>query len=142
MKTKILCLILLITTLSCCSELKNPSRNQPIKRIELDIYNSNWFTKTDKLTHAIVGHVQLAINGRTNAERLTIRGYGDGLYTDHDIKIGTNGLFNDTIEISFTYISPIPDKPIFKDSKTLIKAYLGSKIIDSTIYSGPLQYEF
>ena len=141
MKTKGLCLIILLAALNSCTELKYSSNNQPIKKIELKIYNSYWFTKTDKLTHAIVGHVNLAINGKTNAERFTVRGYGDGIITDHDLKIDTNGLFNDTIEISFNYISPVPDQPIAKDSKTLLKAYLGSEMIDSTIYSGPLQYK-
>lgn len=140
MKSKSLCLIILIATLNCCTELKYSSRNHPTNKIELKIYNSYWFTKTDQLTHALVGHVNLAINGKTNADRLTVRGYGDGVIFDHGLKIDTNGFFNDTIEICFNYISPIPDQPISKTSKTVLKAYLGSEMIDSTIYSGPLQY--
>ena len=40
MKTKGLCLIILLAALNSCTELKYSSHNQPLKKIELKIYNS------------------------------------------------------------------------------------------------------
>ena len=141
MKLKIICLIILIAALNGCKELKNStSKNPNSKKIEIKIYQAFWFTKTEKLTHAIVGHVNLAIKGKTNAERITIRTFGDGVISDQNLNINPNGLFNDTIEICFNYISPIPDHTITKDSKTILKAYLGTETIDTTFTSGSLQY--
>jgi hypothetical protein len=88
----------------------------------------------------MVGQVNLAVTGVTNANRITVRAYGDGEISDREVKLSDTGLFSDTIEISFSYISPIPGHPIAKDSKTVIKLYSGWEVMDTTIYSGPLQY--
>jgi len=142
MKTLNLCFFVFIIVLTGCKELKYSTNNTANKKnIVLNISKSDWFTSNEKTRNAMVGHVNLAIKGNTNAERLTVRTFGDGLGGDRDLKIDTNGMFNDTIEISFTYFSSPPDYSASKYSQTLLKAYLGKEMIDTTLISGPLYYK-
>lgn len=143
MKSINLCLIILFSALSGCKESQYSTNViQPTNKVELEIYTSFWFTRTKKLNHAMVGDVNMVIKGRTNAERLTVRTYGDGKIGDLQIKLDTNGVFNDTIQICFTYFSTIPDLPISINPKeTMLKAFLGSEMIVKHFSSGPLQYD-
>jgi hypothetical protein len=141
MKSILFCSVILLSAMTGCKESRYAESKKPHSgKIELKIINASWFSKTEKLPHAMVGHVNLAVTGVTNANRITVRAYGDGEISDRELKLSDTGLFSDTIEISFSYISPIPDHPISKDSKTIIKLYSGSEMMDTTIYSGPLQY--
>jgi hypothetical protein len=143
MKPINLCLIVLFSGLAGCKESQYSTNviQQPNK-VELEIYTSFWFTRTKKLTHAMVGGVYMAIKGRTNAERLTVRTYGDGKIGDLPIKPDNGGVFNDTIQICFTYFSTIPELPLSIDPReTVLKAYLGSEMIVKYFSSGPLQYD-
>ena len=98
MKLINLCLIILFFALADCKESQySTTVIQQTNKVELDIYDSFWFTRTKKLTHAMVGDVNIVIKGRTNADRLTVRTYGDGIIGDLQINLDTNGVFNDTI---------------------------------------------
>jgi len=134
--------MVLFSALAGCKELQySTSELQQTNKIKLDIYDSFWFTRTTKLTHGMFGDVNLVIKGKTNAERITVRTYGDGKIGDLEVKLDTNGVFNDTIQICFTHFSTIPDLPISVNPKeTMLKAYLGSNWISKTFSSGPLQY--
>lgn len=142
MKSLNLCFLIFVFVLTGCKELKY-STNTPTKKenIVMNISNSDWFTSNLKTSNAMVGKVNLAIKGHTNAELLTVRKYGDGKISDQELKIDTNGMFNDTIEISFTYFSSPPDYSVSKYSKTLLKAYLGKETMDTTLISDPLFYK-
>lgn len=141
LKSILFCIAILLSAMTGCKESNYAESKKPHSgKLELKIINASWFTKTEKLGHAMLGHVNLAVTGVTNANRIIVRAYGDGEISDRELKLSATGLFADSIEISFSYISTIPDHPIAKDSKTVIKLYSGSEVMDTTIYSGPLQY--
>lgn len=142
MKPLHLCLVILIIILSGCRGSKSLEKTRKDnKRIVLEISDSIWFTKLTKPPDAMVGYVNLAISGKTNAERLTVRTYGDGVWGEQPLEIDKHGMFNDTIGISFTYFSSPPDFSAGINSKTVVKAYLESATMDTTLISGPLYYE-
>lgn len=109
-------------------------------RIVLDIAECTWVTQLTQSPRAMVGYVNLVVHGKTNAERLTVRTYGDGLWGDQEVKIKPDGMFTDTIGISFTYFSSPPDFTVPITSRTVIKTYMESTAMDTTVTSGPLYY--
>ena len=117
----------------------NTHVNTYTNKIAVNISNATWFTKTLKTPGSTFGTVYLAIAGITNAERLTIRTYGDGRVGDRNIKLDANGIFNDTIDISFTHAIP-PQNSTPKYSSTILMAYLGTEIKDTTLTSDALFY--
>lgn len=142
MKPLHLCLAILIIILSGCRGSKSLGKTRKDnERIVLEISDCIWFTNLSKPPDAMVGNVNLAIRGKTNAERLTVRTYGDGLWRDQALEIDKQGMFNDTIGISFTFFSSPPDFSVGIDSKTVVKAFLESATMDTTLISGPLFYE-
>lgn len=142
MKSFYLCLIVFALILSGCRGSKSLEKTRKDnKRIVLEISDCIWFANLTKPPDAMVGYVNLAISGKTNAERLTVRTYGDGLWRDQALEIDKQGMFNDTIGISFNFFSSPPDFSVGIDSKTVVKAFLESATMDTTLISGPLFYE-
>jgi len=133
--------IIFVILISGCKALNCPEkRKSNSKKIELNIYNSSWFTRTEKSPEFAFADVNLVISGKTNAERLTVRTFGDGKGGDMEIKLDSNGIFNDTIRICFCHdISSSELSKVFY-SETNLKAYLDSDKIDTTLNSGPLHY--
>lgn len=141
MKSLTLCLIILVIILSGCRTSKSSEKNRKDKeKIVLDISECTWVTLLTKSPQAMVGYVNLVVHGKTNAARLTVRTYGDGLWGDQELKIEPDGKFNDTIGISFTYFSSPPVFTVPINSRTVLKAYLGTATMDTTVTSGPLYY--
>lgn len=138
-------IITFLGVLTCCYEPNqlqvNSEQSSPSNRIRLKIENCSWFTIVHHAPRMDFGNVMLSIQGKTNAEKLTILTYGDGLRSDRPIVINPNGSFSDTIQISFipiTYGSVLPKS---FNSQTILKAYLNSETFDTTFYSGNLHFE-
>jgi hypothetical protein len=142
MKSILFLAILFLGILTSCTESKSvTNENQHQPSVKLKITNSTWVASVSKSNRTMVGHVNLVIKGKTNAEKLTVLTYGDGVRGEMPVKLGIDGKFNDTIGISFVYFGTTqPDYSRIFYSKTIVKAYLNSDEIDTTLNSGPLQY--
>jgi hypothetical protein len=108
------------------------------KGTSLNIINSVWFTTTTNSNS--FGQVNLAISGSTNADKVTVMTYGDGVLYEENIQLDlSKGFTNDTTGISFTHFSGTPPTTGFEMS-TIIKAYKGSDTLKVTLNSGKLKY--
>jgi hypothetical protein len=142
MKNVVVISIVLMILSVCCAEVNNSQvSNGNVKRISLEISSCNWFTKLNHAPKMDFGHVMLFIKGKTNAERVTVLTYGDGLRADIPLIIHPNGTFADTINISFAPLQYGTDLTRTIYSVTILKAYLESEKFDTTLHSGKLHYE-
>ena len=108
------------------------------KGTTLSITNSVWFTTTSNTNS--FGQVNLAVTGSTNADKVTVMTYGDGVPGEKNILLDTSkGFKNDSTVISFTHFSgTLPVTEI--ERSTVIKAYKGSDTLTVTLNSGKLNY--
>jgi len=83
------------------------------------------------------GTVHVKFTGVTNADRITITTYGDGLDSEIPITLIGNSQFNEDIPVSFSAASR--STSAFQES-TVLKAYKGSDVLSVTLNSGNLQY--
>ena len=91
-----------------------------------------WFTTAQGSS----GTVNLNISGNTNAEKITVTTYGDGLISEYPVSTA-NQYFNSAgIAISFTHSV---DKTVFSENTTL-KAIRGTDTLKITLASGNLQF--
>lgn len=100
-------------------------------------------TKTTWFTTALnsFGTVKVVISGSTNADKLTVETYGDGIIGVKDVILDSKKNFaNDTTEISFTHFasSGVPNG-LFQ-STTKIRAIKGTDTLVQTVKSGLLSY--
>jgi len=104
----------------------------------LTITNSVWYTSTTDLNS--FGQVNLIITGSTNADKVLVMSYGDGVIMENNILLDSTKSFkNDTIGNSFTHFSgTIPT--MFFEASTIIKACKGSDTLMITLKSGKLKY--
>jgi|ERR1035437_2564499 hypothetical protein len=103
------------------------------------ITNSVWFTSTTNSNS--FGQVNLGVTGSTNADKITVMMYGDGVQSEENISLNALKSFkNDTVVISFTHFSNsiLPTTEIEKS--TMITAYKGSDTLRVVINSGKLRY--
>lgn len=113
-----------------------------LKGTVLCMTNPLWYTNIKWITTNIngFGTVNLVISGATNADKVTVKTYGDGLIGDFPLDLDSKKSFNkDTVVISFTHFSSAPPTTEFEFS-TNIKAYKGSDTLVVTFYSGKLKY--
>ena len=89
MKSILFLEILFLGILTSCTESKSAvNENQHQPSAKLNISNSTWVASVSKSNRAMVGHVNLVIKGKTNAEKLTVLTYGDGLRGEMPVKLG------------------------------------------------------
>jgi hypothetical protein len=145
MRPNIIHLIMILFILQSCFEKDYPMNNSSVtkvtksEKIEFHVTKTDWYTKTFPANELTFGYVYFVVQGTTNAERITVQTYGDGLIGDYPIKI-VNGIFNDTVQISFTHaVNSISSSFTFYSS-TILKACLGSEILEMNFNSGVLQY--
>lgn len=104
--------------------------------ISLTISNSMWFTTTTNSNS--FGQVNLALTGTTNADKISIMTYGDGVSGERGIQLDTSKSFtNDTTVISFTHFSGNIPVTGFETS-TILKAYKGLDTLKIKVNSGKL----
>ena len=145
MKPNIIHLIVIIIILQSCFEKNYPVNSSSVTKvpksgkIELNITKSDWYTEIYPANKLTFGYVYLVVQGATNAEKITVQTKGDGEIGDYPIKI-KNGIFNDTVPISFTHaVNSISSSHTFY-STTILKAYLESEILEMNLNSGALHY--
>ena len=103
--------------------------------ILLDITAENWQTQVTNQ----FGSVHLTITGRTNADKLMVRTFGDGIIQEKGIEIDENNNFSETVTISFTLLaSPYPDDDFY--SNTVLTIIKGSKRTEITLESPALNW--
>jgi hypothetical protein len=111
-----------------------------LKGTSISLTNSKWFTTKSGNTDNGFGNVNLSISGTTNADKVTIETYGDGLISDLDLVLDSKKNFNkDTIVISFTHFSGALPTDEFERS-TKLKAIKGSDTLIVNLNSGKLKY--
>ena len=80
------------------------------------------------------------MTGSTNADKVTVRNYGDGLISDQNIALDSHkGFSNDTVVITFSHFSGVAPSEEFERS-TIIRAYKGSDTLTVKMNSGKLRY--
>ena len=146
MKSFTFCLIVLIVCLIACKELHNTAKqNTHSEKIKLNITKAHWFTSTQKMIDYTIGSVNIAIKGKTNAEKLTVRIYANGRGSskkgsDKELKPDAGGMFHDTIEVYYNNNIIQEDYYTEKTYNTILKAYLKSEKADTTLISEPLHF--
>jgi hypothetical protein len=151
MRFEILFICFMLAFVSCSTKdatdlstdfTRNANDSTPVytdaKGTSLSITNSVWFTTTSNTNS--FGQVNLAVTGSTNADKVTVMTYGDGVPGEKNIQLDTSkGFKNDSTVISFTHFSGIPPATEF-ESSTIIKAYKGSDTISVILNSFKLRY--
>ncbi len=115
----------LIVLLASCSE-----------KPKVNISNSFWYMTITNDTSGSLSAVYLKISGTTNADKVTVESYGDGLLTEQNIALDSTKSFkNATVQICFEYRPSLGRNKMLKTEElkvgtpnisTKVKAYKGS----------------
>jgi hypothetical protein len=127
MKIKMLFIGLVVVLVACSKEDK----------AIMDITSSKWFTTTGNG----FGDVNLVISGSTNADKVLVECYGDGLITEKNVVLDSkNNFSNDTCQLSFFYfgIANIPTEVFTRSAK--VRAIKGTDTLLVVLKSGDLKY--
>ena len=118
-------LTLLLLAFTSCTKNDDPA---------LKLTREEWYTvRTD-----YGGSVHLIIEGTTNADRVTVTTYGDGLISDHEIDINLFNHFKADVGISFIVTTaPLTGKFV---SNTELKIYKNTNMITMALTSDTLKY--
>lgn len=110
------------------------------KGTSISLANSKWFTTKSGDSYNGFGNVNLSISGITNADKVTIETYGDGLRGNLELVLDSKKNFNtDTIMVSFTHFSGTLPNDAFERS-SILKAIKGKDTLIVTLNSGKLKY--
>jgi hypothetical protein len=117
-------LILIFFALTSCTKNDDPT---------IELTREEWYTV--RMNNG--GSVRLIIEGTTNADKVTVTTYGDGLISDHEIDIKLNH-FKADVGISFIVTSmPLTGEFV---SSTELKIYKETKMITLALTSDTLKY--
>jgi hypothetical protein len=126
-----------------CKKDDNPDSskvNNDLTKPSISLTYTKWFTTTFVYPNNSFGCVFLSIAGSTNADKVTIETYGDGVIGDLDLILDSHKNFkNDSIGISFMHYSGTLPTDEF-ESSTIIKAIKGSETLVVKLNSGKLKY--
>ena len=142
MKTTILFLSLAIVLSSCkkLDQVDIASNFNDSKGTSISLTDSKWFTSKSGNSTNGLGKVNLLISGSTNADKVLVETYGDGVRADFDLALDQQkNIKKDTISISFMHFSGTPSSESFQCS-TKLKAIRGSDTLVVTLNSGKLRY--
>lgn len=138
MNTKITKLLLVGLTLLVFSCKKDSVPDVPGQKFEdsgtyLILSNSNWYTAKDNFGF---GTVSVKFSGVTNADKLTIATFGDGVSAEQPVTLSGKKFDQDDV-ILFTHAAASAGQ---FDTATKLKAYRGKNVLEIPISSGTLQY--
>jgi hypothetical protein len=105
-------------------------------KISLEFISTDWYTTTSQNGELTFGNVMLRLRGKTNADVVTVKTFGDGLISEHQLTLDANKNFEQVIMIAFTHQA---DNKI-RYFSTTIKAIIDADTLEKTLNSGPLQY--
>lgn len=131
-------LILLIAILfAACTKNNDPAPAGKIyndaKGTYVAVSNASWYLTTQ----GNGGEVHLKVAGTTNADKLLITAYGDGVQTGVNIAIGANHQFTEDVVMSFSATSR--QTGAFREN-AILTAYKESDTLKATLASGDLHY--
>jgi len=127
MKVKMLFIGLAVVLAACSKEDK----------AILDITGSKWFTTTSNG----FGNIYLVISGSTNADKVLVEGYGDGIITQKSLVLDSkNNFSNDTCQISFCHFGSANIPTEVFTSTTKVRAIKGDDTSLVVLKSGDLKY--
>jgi len=115
MKASMACLGFIIVLMSC-------AKKSETTKVFLNLTKENWITSKN----GEFRNTKVILSGTTNADKLTVETYGDGVLDQHPIVLDSKKSFsNDTVAISFQYLGTNPyDSTITVSTK--VRAYKGS----------------
>jgi len=129
--------ILFAILFSACGKNNDPAPAGKVyndaKGTSIIVSSVSWYL----ITQGNGGEVHIKIAGTTNAGRLVLTTYGDGLQTDINIDIDNNHRFSEDAVMSFSATSRQTDT--FQEN-ALVTAYKGSDTLKATLPSGNLHY--
>ena len=117
-------IFLLSLAFSSCTKNDDPT---------LELSREEWYL--ERLNTG--GAVHLVIEGTTNADKITVKTFGDGLISDHEIDIKLSNHFEEDIVISFS-VSSVPTSEF--ELSTDLKIYKKTNMITVTLTSDKLKY--
>lgn len=102
----------------------------------INVTTQEWKTRTEIIGQLTFGYTELTLSGTTNADKLSVDTFGDGVKSEYAIA-SANGHFNDKVVIEFTHAA---DSTVFTAS-TALHAYKNNQVIDIPINSPNLKYQ-
>ena len=118
-------LILLIVAITSCTKNDDPT---------IKLTREDWYTV--KLNKG--GSVRLNLEGTTNADKITVTTFGDGLISDQELDINMFNHFKADVGISFIVTSkPLTGKFV---SHTELKIYKNTNMTTLALTSDSLTY--
>jgi hypothetical protein len=106
-----------------------------LEPVSLSIYSTEWKAAVDSQNS---GTVYLTISGKAEADSVTVRTYGDGVIDEYPLTLDAEGVFNETIAISFTH--EVADRSVTTSAMTVVTAEKNGDAITQTLESGDLTW--
>lgn len=138
--------LLMILSVLLASCIKDGNKGPGAAYVDLNgtsliLLNAQWISSTKSYSEGGgFWFLSLVLSGSTNADKVTVETYGDGVIGEQNISLDSQKYFsNDTIGISFSHYSTTPPSGEFSMSTT-IKACKGLDTLKVTLNSGNLKY--
>ena len=126
------CIVFYSTTYGGSRELIVEYTCDPVDSLELILTHQDWFVDTTSPTSDLLIHV----SGHTNAPKLKVETYGDGILSAVIIYPKNDGSFSDTVDVAFSYDPMHQHIPIANTRIALYGAKGFPKIL-TLLYSSP-----
>ena len=143
MKKFILIISFISVFIACSKKATNPAPEYVYtdsKGTNLVINSSIWFTTLHENSEGGFWNLHLLLSGYTNADRVSVTTYGDGLIDSEDLKLDSKKNFDqDTINIAFLHYTTTPPSGEF-ETGTTISIYKGSDTLVVYMKSGKMNY--
>jgi hypothetical protein len=104
----------------------------PVISLDLNLTHQDWFIDTSD-SFSTLG---IYLSGQTNACKLKIENYGDGLLSAATIYPNNNGNFSDTVGIAFSY-DPMHQHIPINNTRIALYGSIGLPKILTILYSNP-----
>lgn len=136
MRTNIFFMCLIVAFTACSKDKSNPSNvYSDAKGATITLTNTQWFLTRNNIGG---GSVNLNLSGSTNADKLWVETFGDGVRGFQIITLDSKNNFNvDSVVISFSATSVQSGS---FTSSTQITACKGTDTLLVTLNSGTLKY--
>lgn len=104
----------------------------PVDSLELHLTHQDWLVDTTSSASFLL----LYLSGQTNASKLKVENYGDGVRSAVIIYPENNGKFSDTVGIAFSY-DPMHQHIPISDTRIALYGAIGFPKILTLLYSSP-----
>jgi hypothetical protein len=104
----------------------------PVDSLELNLTHEDWLVDTT----STASFLSLYLSGQTNASKLKVENYGDGVRMAVTIYPENNGNFSDTVGIAFSY-DPMHQHIPISNTRIALYGAIGFPKILTLLYSSP-----